>query len=54
MKDPKKLYQEKTRQSKRQLTRQKFNETTPLCHINIVEDLTSKTSLFIFSDDYST
>ena len=39
MKDPNKFYQKKTRQSKRQLIGQECIETAPLCHIDIVENL---------------
>ena len=39
MKDPNTFYKKKTRQSTRHLIRQECIETVPLCHIDIVEDL---------------
>ena len=38
MKDPNKFFIKK-KQSKGQLIRQEYIETSPLCHIDIVEDL---------------
>ena len=40
IKNPNKFLSKKNRQSKRQLTRHKRIKTAPLCHIDIVEDLT--------------